>query len=228
LNNYLQTVASQYANSPTILALIESFNAAVDPSPDIDNFLTHIWQVETAQGFGLDIWGRIVGVSRIIPSGVGGWVLDTALPVFGFKGMTDGADPFNQAPFMASGSLSNPATTLTDVQFRELILLKALANISRADSPAINTLLLNWMSDRGRAYVSDLGNMEIRYMFEFALEPFEIYIITRSGIFLKPAGVGGWMVNTPLPVFGFSGMADGAAPFGQAPFMGAENPYSVA
>jgi hypothetical protein len=196
MNNLDETICSQYGNSPTILALIESFNAAVDPAPDLDAFLTHVWQVETAQGFGLDIWGRIVGVSRIIPAGVSGWVLDTTL--------------------------------LTDAQFLELILLKALANISRADSPAINTLLLNWMSDRGRAYVNDLGNMEIRYMFEFALEPFEMYIITRSGIFLRPAGVGGWMVNTPLPVFGFSGMTDGAAPFGQAPFMSAGNPYSVA
>ena len=190
MENVLQTVISQYGNSPTILALIESFNAAVDPTADIDNFLTHVWQVDTAQGFGLDIWGRVVGVSRIIPT--------------------------------------NPATVLTDAQFLELILLKALANISRASSYSINTLLLDWMAGRGRAYVNDLGNMEIRYNFEFALEPFEIDIITQSGIFLRPAGVGGWMVNTALPVFGFKGMTDGAAPFGQAPFMGDGNPYSVA
>ena len=35
------------------------------------------------------------------------------------------------------------------------------------------------------------------------------------------------MVDTSLPVFGFSEMTDGAAPFGQAPFMPAGNPYSV-
>ena len=190
MDNVLQTVASQYGNSPTILALIESFNAAVDPSADIDNFLVHVWQVDTANGIFLDdTWGKIVGVSRSIPT--------------------------------------NPATVLTDDQFRQLILLKALANISRASSYSINTLLLDWMAGRGRAYVNDLGNMEIRYMFEFALEPFEIIIITQSGIFLRPAGVGGWMVNFALPVFGFKGMTDGAVPFGQAPFMPAGNPYSV-
>jgi hypothetical protein len=190
MNNVLQTIVSQWGNSPTILALIESFNAAVDPAPDLDAFLTHVWQVDTAQGFGLDIWGRIVGVTRTIPT--------------------------------------NPVTVLTDAQFLELILLKALANISRDSSYSINTLLLEWMAGRGRAYVSDLGNMEIRYMFEFALEPFEIDIITQNGIFLRPAGVGGWMVNSPLPVFGFSGMTDGASPFGQAPFMSVGNPYAVA
>ena len=66
MNNVLQTIVSQWGNSPTILALIESFNAAVDPAPDLDAFLTHVWQVDTAQGFGLDIWGRIVDIERII------------------------------------------------------------------------------------------------------------------------------------------------------------------
>jgi hypothetical protein len=186
-----QTVLSQYGNSPTLLAIINSINAAIDPSVDIDNFLTHAWQVDSAEGVFLDnIWGRIVGVTRTINT--------------------------------------NPATILTDAQFRSLILLKALSNISTATSPNINALLLNWMAGRGRCYVNDLGNMEIRYQFEFELEPFEILIITQSGIFLRPAGVGGWMANFTLPVFGFSGMTDAAAPFGQAPFMPAGNLYKVA
>ena len=189
MNNLEQTILSQFANSPTITALIESVNAAVDPSEDIDNFITWFWQLSTAQGVFLDIWGRIVGVGRNV--------------------------------------LTDPVTVLTDSQFRSLILLKALANISIATSPAINTLAFEWMSGRGRAYVNDLGNMEIRYMFEFPLTTAEIIIITQSGIFLRPAGVGGWMVSTALPVFGFSGMTDGAVPFGQAPFMPAGNPYSV-
>ena len=190
MKNWMQTVISAYGNSPTILALIESFNAAVEPGSDIDNFLVHAWQVETATGVFLDNWGNIVGVSRTVPT--------------------------------------NPATVLTDAQFLQLILLKALSNISRATSPAINTLLLDWMAGRGRTYVNDLGQMEIRYMFEFPLEQFEIDIITQSGIFLRPAGVGGWMVEFQPPVFGFSGMTDGAAPFGQAPFMPVGNPFAVA
>jgi hypothetical protein len=185
-----QTVISQYANSPTLLALIEDFNSAVDPSGDIDNFYSWIWNIDTAQGFGLDIWGRIVGVGRAIQT--------------------------------------SPPTILTDSQFRSLILLKALSNISIATSPAINSLLRNWMAGRGKAYVNDLGEMEIRYSFEFDLEPFEILIITESGIFLRPAGVGGWAVATTYPVFGFKEMGTTwAAPFDQEPFMPAGNPYAV-
>ena len=191
MENVEQTIISQYANSPTITSLIGSFNAAVDPIDNINNFLTWIWQVSTAQGFGLDIWGRIVGVSRVVPT--------------------------------------NPATVLTDPQFLQLILLKALANISRTSSYSINSLLIDWIGSEGRAYVNDLGNMEIKYQFEFDLQEFQIVIITQSGIFLRPAGVGGWMVSSSFPVFGFAEMGTTwAAPFGQEPFIPTGNPYSVA
>ena len=189
--NVSQTVISQYGNAPTLLAMIEAMNAAIDPSADIDNFYAYIWNVDTAQGFGLDIWGRIVGVSRTI--------------------------------------LTTPVTTLDDTQFRSLIYLKALSNISIATNPAINILLTTWMSGRGRCYVNDLGNMEIRYQFEFELEPFEVEIIQSSGIFLRPAGVGGWVVATTFPVFGFAEMGtEWASPFNQQPFVESGQPYAVA
>lgn len=189
--NVSQTVISQYGNSPTLLAMINAMNAAIDPSADIDNFYTWIWSVDSAQGFGLDIWGRIVGVSRAIPT--------------------------------------SPPTVLDDTQFRSLIYLKALSNISIATSSAINTLLTTWMQGRGRCYVNDLGDMEIRYQFEFLLEPFEVTIITETGIFLRPAGVEGWVVATVFPVFGFSEMGTTwAAPFGQEPFLDSGQPYLVA
>lgn len=59
-----QTIISQFANSPTILRIIESQNEAIDPSADIDNFYDLVWNIDTAQGFALDIWGRVVGIDR--------------------------------------------------------------------------------------------------------------------------------------------------------------------
>jgi hypothetical protein len=190
MQNVSQTIISQYGNSPTILGLIEKLNLAIDPDADLDAFYAWIFNVETAQGFGLDIWGRIVGVNRTIQT--------------------------------------TPLTVLTDDQFRALILLKALSNISVATSPAINILLQNWMSGRGRCYVNDLGSMEIRYMFEFELQQFEIDIITQSGIFLRPAGVGAQVIDFIPPVFGFSEMGTAwAAPFDQVPFISEGQPYAV-
>lgn len=66
MQNWNETLLSQYCDSPTITGMLQSFNDAVDPSQDIANFYTNIWNVATAVGNGLDIWGQIVGVSRYL------------------------------------------------------------------------------------------------------------------------------------------------------------------
>jgi hypothetical protein len=58
------TIISQYSNSPVITQMIHSFSAAVNPQANIDSFYDNVWNIDTAQGYGLDVWGRIVGVSR--------------------------------------------------------------------------------------------------------------------------------------------------------------------
>ena len=90
------TVISQYANSPRILALVQAFAAAVDPTRLIDAFVTNIWDIDTATSYGLDVWGRIINVRRglYIPGGETG-----ALFGFGEEGagnvFTFGHAPFN-------------------------------------------------------------------------------------------------------------------------------------
>ena len=64
MQNHRATVISQFANSPVILSLIDSMNSAVSPSANIDAFYSAVWDINTATGYGLDVWGRIVGVSR--------------------------------------------------------------------------------------------------------------------------------------------------------------------
>lgn len=184
MRNVEQTIISQYANSPTLLKLIHNMNEYIRPDADIDNFYNVIWNVKTAQGFGLNIWGRIVGLQN---------------------GRT---------------ILTNPVTQLDDDDFRSLIFLKALSNISAATAPAQNQLLLNWQGAGMRAYVNDLGKMMMRYTFEYPLDPVDLVIITTSGIFLRPAGVGGFVLDTNLPVFGFKeGGTRAYTGFNQKPFV---------
>ncbi len=64
--NVERTVISQYGQSPTIRALIDSMNDSIDPRADLDAFYRAYWNVDTATGPGLDIWGRIVGVRRLL------------------------------------------------------------------------------------------------------------------------------------------------------------------
>ncbi len=70
MQNWSQTLLSKFAGSPILVALISSFNAAMDPTGQIENFYKYIWNVRTAVGNGLNIWGKIVGVSRVVPSPV--------------------------------------------------------------------------------------------------------------------------------------------------------------
>jgi hypothetical protein len=68
VNNWSQTLLSRFSGAPIIVALISSFDAAMDPSANIAAFLQYIWDVRTAVGNGLNIWGKIVGIPRTVPS----------------------------------------------------------------------------------------------------------------------------------------------------------------
>lgn len=74
--DYEHTIISQFANSPTICGLIKGLNDAIDPGADFETFYDFIWNVDTAEGFGLDIWGRIVQVQRGLLLESGPYLLD--------------------------------------------------------------------------------------------------------------------------------------------------------
>ncbi|MCW4592422.1 DUF2612 domain-containing protein, partial [Gluconacetobacter entanii] len=98
MDNVQQTVISQYANSPTLCTLIDAWNQCIDPTAEIDSFYNLIWNVQTAQGYGLDVWGRIVGISRVLT------ITEDLFWGFGEAGNTSAA-PFGQGPFY-NGSVS--------------------------------------------------------------------------------------------------------------------------
>lgn len=209
-----KTVLPQYANSPRLIALIQNFASYIDQTANFDAFFDLIWNVDTAQGVGLDIWGRIVGVSRTLS------VID--VEYLGFEEASAGgqAFPFGQAPFYSGQTLTSNYN-LTDSSFRLLILAKALFNICDGSIPAINQLLLTLFPGRGNCYVTEgigaaaryLGfeesgvinsdpfgqspfyagqpymPMTMTYTFNFKLTPAEFAIVTQSGVLPTPCGV---------------------------------------
>lgn len=211
----LDTVFSQFQDSPTLVRLIENFNAYVDPNANLDAFYDLMWNVNTAQGYGLDVWGRIVGVSRVLPV--------TQQPMsFGFDDGVNDFAPFGQAPFYPGAPLTTNYA-LSDAAFRTLIFVKALANITSCASPALNRLITLLFAGRGRAYVNDLGGMTMRYTFEFQLTAPEVAILTGSGAVPHGTGVQTQFLVVPVPTtFGFSEAGTGVAPFGQGTFLSSE------
>lgn len=181
------TFISQYANSPVILALIESFFDSIDQTQNMDEFFDFIWNVDTAQGYGLDVWGRIVGVSRVLALPTGEY--------FGFEeAASANAKGFNQAPFYA-GVQFTTNFSLSDTDYRVLVLAKAFANLTDGSIPNINQLLINLFPNQRNAYVTDGLNMTMTYTFEFDLTAVQLAIVTSSGVLPKPTGVSATVVT---------------------------------
>lgn len=184
-----RTVISQYANSPVLTQLIENFDAYLNQNINLQQFFDLIWNVDTAQGYGLDVWGRIVGVNRVLHV-----VPDNKY--FGFSEATVlSAEPFGQAPFYGGFDPLTNNFALTDTAFRVLIFAKALSNISDGSIPAINQLLLNLFKGYGKCYVTDGLDMTMTYTFEFPMTPVQLAIVEQSGILPTPTGVGSTVVQ---------------------------------
>ena len=180
--DYWQTIISQYANSDVITTLIGNFDAYVDQTANFDAFYDLIMNVASAQGYGLDVWGRIVDVSRTLNVGNPGKFLG-----FDEAGAVS-ADPFHQSPFFVGQALTTNFN-LDDGPYRTLIFAKAFANICDGSIKSTNRLLRTLFPGRGNCYSTDGLDMTMTYTFRFPLSPVELAIVTQSGVLPKPTGV---------------------------------------
>lgn len=175
------TILTQYANSPVLTGIITSFNAAMDLTATYDDFYDKIWNFLTAQGYGLDVWGRIVGVQRTI-------FIPGTINYLGFQEAGSSWNPLGQGTFF-SGGLLTQNFVLGDSDFRKLILAKMAGNISSGSITDVNAILLALFPGRGPCYVVDNKNMTVTYLFNFALTPTEVAIVSQLSVIPTSAGV---------------------------------------
>ena len=204
----LRTIQSQYGASPHILGIVEAAAKQLDPTGDIQTFYDKVFNPLTAEGVGLDIWGRIVGASRYL-------TVDNE-DFFGFYGSL--LNPFNQAPFYVDGDTDR--FRLTDSAYRDLIFLKAAANIGNATLPSIKEILTSLFEKP--VLVMNIGDMKIRIVFTFYLSAYQRALLREYGVLNIGAGVD-WEYYQidPDTTFGFSG--SGLQPFNQGIFQ----PYQI-
>lgn len=178
-----ETVLSQYANSPVMLAFINYFSAWLDLGNPFNRFYNLIWNIDTAVGHGLDVWGRILGVGRVlqVPSG----------EYIGFEQQPE-AQTFGHGILFRGINLTDSAS-LTDDAYRILLMAKAALNITDASIPAINQILLTLFGD---GYVRDNLDMTMTYVFSAPLDPVQTSIVFNSGVLPRPCGVSA-TVETP-------------------------------
>lgn len=203
-----ESVQSQYAASPVIRALADSARIRIAPDADIQLFYERIFNIHTAEGAGLDIWGRILGIGRKID------ITDTT-EFFGFQGSDQ--QPFNQAPFWDGSDQPTGVYELADNAYRQLLLWKAMANIAAADAASLNALLQGLFPGRNIAVYERPGEvMSIDLYLYFPLEPWERTILKNYGLIAKGAGVELNWREIPFPCFGFA--EAGYDPFNSEPF----------
>ena len=179
--NVWRTILSQYANSPILTRLIENIFAYLDQTENFQNFFDTVMNIDTAQGYGLDVWGRRLNVGRTL-------VVPGDLLWFGFEEAGQQAQPFNQGVFF-DGQLDGTNFVLTDSAYRVLLFAKAAANICDGSIPAVNAILMTLFPNRGNAYVVDNLDMTAKFKFEFTLTPVELAIVGQSGVLPTSTGV---------------------------------------
>lgn len=201
------TIMSQYANSPRLMGIITSLWNALDPNKFTNDFYNLVMDIPSANGYGLDNWGRIVGIGRTV---------NFVNPAGEYLGFTDGFYPFNERPFSAPGS-GTDTWELTNDAYREIILLKAMSNIVYATAPNINALMRSMFNDPCYCLIS--GHMQMQYIFEFELSAYQRNLVYNTEILPRPCGVEINIITNAGAIFGFDG--SGLRPFGQGVFYNA-------
>ena len=187
-----------------MVSILEGCREHILPDADIALFYDMAFNVETAQGKGLDAWGYIVGVERTIPE----------------MEVDDG-------DIVPTGDM----ITLDDDGFRKLVMHKAAANIMDSTLASMNYLLkklypehtcyvqlASQYTESGGTY-SDSNPMEIVYFFNGEdLTTTELSVFAYIGDYNRGAGVG-WNFNEfkTDSVFGFYGSL--LQPFNQGTFV---------
>lgn len=213
------TILRQYGNSPKLKKIVYLIGDALNTDTLIDNFYNKIFNLDTATSNGLDMWGRIVNVSRYVNFSD----YETGGDFFGFNGSN--FKPFNNSPFYTAG-LSTNTLRLSDDFYRKIIKAKAAVNISSATPSDMNRLLLSIFSERGQPFVVDNLDMTMNYIFPFYLTSGEIALIKSAGVISRPSGVKVRVIaSDPKKTFGFYG--SNCQPFNQGTFINSKGVFNV-
>ena len=192
-----ETVQSQYATSKRMRAAIDAFWQAINPKSDIDLLYKKLVNPRTAEGWGLDVWGRIVAIGRSYLA------VDDDTPYFGFdppEGVkNERLNSFGNAPFykQVMGKVR-----LADTMYRTYVFLKALINISNSSLASLNQAVKLLFPDAD-IQILHTGTMVLRVL---VLSPLsESDKAALDNLSWIPAGVGLEMYQVVTPTFGFAG-----------------------
>jgi len=189
---YRNLLIKQYWDKPNAQAEIELQAATWEPVRDILRQFGEEFDLDNAAGHRLDIIGKIVGISRIVP-------LVVPKVAFGFSGYVNARgfdDKFliltNRAPFRNKFERAYTNLELDDNDYRFFIRARIAVNngsgfmVSHTEisvQNAVQTLF------EGRAYVIDNEDMTLTLYVSPTYDLIRLNAIVSSGLLPKPQGV---------------------------------------
>lgn len=205
------TIQSQYACAPHITRLVQGFWRMVDPAPDIERFYELCFDIDTAQGVALDIWGRILGMPRSMQA-----VTEVGVPYWGYynkKAQVKEVRGFEQAPFFYGAQERH--LELSDEAYRLMLKTKAMANISTGSLADLNRMLAALLP-RAEVQIFRTAPMMLKIIATGDLTDYEQSLLTRGDLPPIPTGVGLEVEINGAKPMGFAG--GNVVPFDQGPW----------
>lgn len=167
---------SQYANSRVYMNLYNGLSNIFSNAKTLEDWYNIVFNLKTASGYGLDIWGNILNQGRQFSYD------DNGTTVYVFLGGEQTIDGITYSAEYMEG------------MYRMVLFLKALTHITNCTLASLNSLLQYYFKDRidpennQNVYVINYGTMAIRYVFQFYVSKIEQSIFT-SDVMPRPTGV---------------------------------------
>lgn len=193
--NLLQALLWQYNDALKLQSILQSkqdwYN--VNQAAFWDNWLRDVFDLRTANEFGLAVWAEILGIT-LAP------VAKPSDRVIGF-GFGSFNKNFNHGNFI---TVSGSNVSLTLSEKRLVLRLRYFQLTSRATVPEINFILKTLFSSLTKAWVLDpLDMSNLIYVFENSLSSNILKVLDTYDLLPRPAGVGVKIRISTNSAFGF-------------------------
>jgi hypothetical protein len=189
----LKAILWQYTNATNLQGLLAAKAAwyEANQSEFWEDWLVNIFDLRTANEFGLGVWSVILGLPLFVNPPV-----DEG-PTFGFDAQTG----FN----FDNGVFGDQETYDLPLETKRIALqLRYFQLVSSGTVPETNRMLAYVFKVRGRAWLIDYHNMSQSYIFDFPVTYDLQYLFRNYDILPRPAGVSSTWIDATLTYFGFA------------------------
>lgn len=181
LHPYIQ---SQYGSSTTIYQILDDFRSNINPSKDMLVFYDNIFNIATANGVGLDVWGEILVIGRTITD-----------PINGKKFTLEDDEYRSLLYYKALANITDASLATLNYMLNKLF-------------PELGGVVFNVIDEKQREDGTFYNNypMHVRFVFAMYLTDVQLAIFRIGANLIVGAGVG-WslvMIDTDN-TFGFNG-----------------------